>query len=165
MLDSSDDAYYRYSNAGTLQSTPSVALAPPNDNASGITHDGEGTKITDSTDDRIYRGINASFWNLTTDNVTPVGITTDRSDYYYVVDNSRDYVYTYALGAQDQPDSPSRLTAIRNADYTEMTLSWEVVVAEDNPLFEYEIERLAAVQVGAGDASRIEYGGPNDLHD
>ena len=54
----------------------------------------------------------------------------------------------------DIPDVPDGGTATRSSDYGEATINWHVV----GPIVEYEIERLTAVTVKAGDSTRIEYG-------
>ena len=54
----------------------------------------------------------------------------------------------------ETPSTPARITISRNADYTEATISWELY----EPVSLYEIERLEAVTVTAGDITRIEYG-------
>ena len=54
------------------------------------------------------------------------------------------------------PATPGTFTASRNADYDEVTLAWDSI----DPATQYQVDRLTAVQVGAGDSARIEYGDP-----
>ena len=52
------------------------------------------------------------------------------------------------------PDAPDSLSAARNADYDQVEVSWLLY----DPVSEYEIERVTAVSVSAGENSRVEYG-------
>ena len=52
------------------------------------------------------------------------------------------------------PGTPDVRAVVRNSDYSETTLSWDLF----DPVSEYEIERKTAVTVEAGDSVRIEYG-------
>ena len=61
-----------------------------------------------------------------------------------------------ALADADQPSDPTSLSATRNSDFTEITISWTLYDA----VVSYQINRLTAVLVGVGEASRIEYGNP-----
>ena len=63
---------------------------------------------------------------------------------------------TLTAPATSDPSTPEDVEVSRNEDYTEATLAWE----NDAYTEEYEVGRLAAVVVQAGDASRIEYGDP-----
>ena len=52
------------------------------------------------------------------------------------------------------PDTPTTLSAARNSGYDSVDVTWELF----DEVSEYEIERLTAVSVTAGDAGRVEYG-------
>ena len=56
-----------------------------------------------------------------------------------------------------EPATPDQIVVSRNADYTTATISWELYGA----VAAYQVNRLAAVQVFVGDASKIEYGDPH----
>ena len=54
------------------------------------------------------------------------------------------------------PSAPDSLKVSVSSDYTEATVTWE----EFDVVVEYQLERLVAVTVSVGDATRIEYGDP-----
>lgn len=58
------------------------------------------------------------------------------------------------FGSNTAPSTPGEPIVSRSSDYTEATLSWTL----HDEVTEYEIGRLSAVVVGAGENSRIEYG-------
>ena len=55
---------------------------------------------------------------------------------------------------QGTPGTPDMVTATRNSDYSEATLTWNLF----DPVSKYEIHRRTAVTVQVGDSVRIEYG-------
>ena len=60
------------------------------------------------------------------------------------------------IGGAGRPASPESVSVSRTATYDTATLTWALYGA----VAQYEVDRLAAVLVSAGDASRIEYGDP-----
>ena len=65
------------------------------------------------------------------------------------------YAYDPLRVISGTADSPTGLAASRSDDYGTVILSWE---ATENLVSEYEIERLEATAVSAGDSQRLEYG-------
>ena len=58
------------------------------------------------------------------------------------------------LASGSIPETPEQVAAIRNGSYDAADLTWEAY----DVISEYEIERLTAVTVAAGQATRVEYG-------
>ena len=54
------------------------------------------------------------------------------------------------------PTVPDMVEVNRNASFDEVVVSWDL----PDPVSEYQVNRLSAVQVTVGDTSRIEYGDP-----
>ncbi|MDE2842175.1 MAG: fibronectin type III domain-containing protein [Chloroflexota bacterium] len=75
-----------------------------------------------------------------------VGTTEDRV-YYYDFDD----VYT---GVSSIPAAPDLVEASRNDDYDQVTVTWDL----DDTSVEFQIQRLEATTVAAGEQIRIEYG-------
>ena len=65
-------------------------------------------------------------------------------------------VYAPSLSGSGEPSDPEKFTVSRNPEYSQATVSWELY----DPVGLYQIERLEAVIVEAGDNTRIEYGNP-----
>ena len=58
------------------------------------------------------------------------------------------------LASGSTPETPEQVAAIRNGSYDAADVTWEAY----DRVSEYEIERLTAVTVAAGQATRVEYG-------
>ena len=162
VVDSNTDKVYAYDSSGSYIGDQEFSLVAANKTPSGITWDGTYLRVVDSNTDKVYAYdssgsyIGDQEFSLVAANAYPSGITWDGT-YLRVVDyvGNRVHAYDPLRVISGTADSPTDLAASRSDDYGTVILSWE---ATENLVSEYEIERLEATAVSAGDSQRLEYG-------
>ena len=162
VVDSYRDKVYAYDSSGIHWYDQDFSLVSANTNPGGITWDGTYLRVVDYTDRKVYaynssgEHVSDQDFSLVSVNTNPQGIMWDGT-YLRVVDPTYDKVYAYdsLRVISGTADSPTGLAASRSDDFGTVILSWE---ATENLVSEYEIERLEATAVSAGDSQRLEYG-------